>query len=248
MGLEMKPSVVYSRAPIVEAVLAVKVELPGDFSLEKFRKCHHRTESDYPTLEYIQGFSGEVQFGETLKTSTSSKLEGYRFVNAEKNQAYHTTFEGFSFHRLAPYIGWEQFVTEARRLWDVFRSTAHHRGYKRLGLRYINKFDFPVPQITMEDYFRTHLQVSPDLPQVMRRFFFSLLLPLPEITAEVAIVQTAIKAHDADQTSILLDIDIGRTEDMPPGDRLWDVFRDLHDWKNRVFEACITDQARERIK
>ena len=48
--------------------------------------------------------------------------------------------------------------------------------------------------------------------------------------------------------SLLLDIDIFRTEEIPNNDnQLWEVVEEAHVLKNNVFETCITEETRKLI-
>ncbi|MFN5625028.1 MAG: TIGR04255 family protein, partial [Planctomyces sp.] len=47
-------------------------------------------------------------------------------------------------------------------------------------------------------------------------------------------------------TSVVLDIDLFQDHALPNDEaELWKCFEALHDRKNEIFEACITDAARE---
>ena len=128
------------------------------------------------------------------------------------------------------------------------RRIARPRGYKRLALRYIDRFDFPFPTVKLETYFRTYPEVSRDLPQLMAGFFFRFNLPINDITATATITQTMVESTTPEHSSVILDIDLYRTESLPSGNELWPLFETLRIWKNKIFEACLTDSARELIR
>lgn len=45
---------------------------------------------------------------------------------------------------------------------------------------------------------------------------------------------------------LILDIDLSRAHDIPKDEEgIWHLFERLRDRKNEIFEACITDRARE---
>ena len=46
--------------------------------------------------------------------------------------------------------------------------------------------------------------------------------------------------------SLLLDIDVSRMDELPQNDEgLWAFVDRIREYKNMIFEACITDRARE---
>ncbi len=69
-----------------------------------------------------------------------------------------------------------------------------------------------------------------------------------ELKAQVLINQTVIPPAREGVVSVALDIDLFRIEDVPNSEReIWECFEHLHDSKNQIFEACITDKTRELI-
>jgi uncharacterized protein (TIGR04255 family) len=173
---------------------------------------------------------------------------GYVFLSPDKKQLFQAKRTGFTFNRLAPYPGWDAFFTEAKRLWEEYRKVARPRGYKRIALRYIDRFDFPLSTVQLETYFRTYPEVSRELPQLIAGFFFQLNLPIDEIQAVAAITQTMVEPTTPGHSSVILDIDLYRTEALPSGNELWPLFETLRIWKNKIFEASITESTREFIR
>lgn len=242
----MNPTATYTRPPIVETLLDIQVDLPGDFQLEKLLKCQNDVKNDYPEMQKKNLGAMQVSFGQGVSSSASMKPHGYVFIAPDKKQLFQARLDGFSFHRLSPYQGWDAFTTEAQRLWQLYRQIGHPQGYKRITIRTINRFDFSSPTVLLETYFRTFPQVSSDLPQLMNGFFFQFNLPLPEIQSEVTITETAVDPPTPDRCSILLDIELYRTANLT-GSELWSIFPTMRIWKNKVFEACITKSAQEMI-
>lgn len=245
----MTPGSPYSRAPIVEAIFDIQVELPSSFDLTSLLKCQNKVKADYPKRKKAQQFTGEFLFGDQDKVSTSASSEqvGYVFSSEDENQMFQVKPTGFTYNRLAPYPGWDAFFAEARRLWEEYRKVARPREYKRVALRYVDRFDFPSTKMKMETYFRTYPEVSRDLPQEMHGFFFQYGTVFEKVSAKAMITQTIVPPAMPGHTSIILDIDLFRTADLPSGNDLWPLFETLRSLKNEVFEACITDAAREVI-
>jgi len=245
----MAEGITYARPPIVEALLDIHVCLPESFSLESLLKCQQKVKKDYPKRTNAQAIKGEITFGPKLSTSASSEPAGYIFASDDGKQVFQAKRTGFTFNRLAPYPGWDGFFGEAKRLWEEYRRiTRPTGGYSRLALRYINRFDFPTPGILMEDYFRTYVEVSRDLPQVMEGCFVQFSVPMDDILSTATITKTMANPIIPGHCSVILDIDLYRTESLPTGAGLWEVFEKLRDGKSRIFEACLTDKLREMIR
>jgi len=73
-----------------------------------------------------------------------------------------------------------------------------------------------------------------------------LTIPQEDIKSLTLINETIIAPVRRDSVSVVLDIDIFRIVDLPTDENdIWGYFEQLHIRKNEVFEACITDKARE---
>lgn len=71
-------------------------------------------------------------------------------------------------------------------------------------------------------------------------------LPQTDIESTAVLNQTIVPSLQSDCTSVVLDIDLFRDQALPRDERgVWECFEVLHDRKNEIFEACVTDAARE---
>jgi len=236
----------YPKAPITEAIIDLRVELPPGVGVSELEKAHVGQEADYPRIERANVAVGHMEVGKQVTTSASTRHVGYWFRSADGKQIYQSRLDGFTMSRLAPYGSWEPFRDEARRLWDVYRSVAKPVKAIRLAVRYINRLDIPLPLGDFKEYLRTVPEVSPDLPQGLAGYFMRLAIPQDDIKSMVLLNQTIIEPAAPNVVSIVLDIDIFRKVELPTEEEdVWSFFEKLHLRKNDVFEACITDKARE---
>ena len=76
-----------------------------------------------------------------------------------------------------------------------------------------------------------------------------LRIPQNDIKSFALINETIVEPAGPGIASVVLDIDIFRTQELPSDEEeIWRFFEILHARKNDVFEACITDRARELFK
>jgi uncharacterized protein (TIGR04255 family) len=156
---------------------------------------------------------------------------------------------GFTFSRLTPYQTWAEFRTEARRLWNIYRAIAEPSTVVRVAVRNVNRIDIPLPVNDFSDYLRTYPQVSSDLPQGLAGYFMHLSLPLEEIKGHAMIIETIIPPVRPEFVSLVLDIDVFRTENLPTDDNgVWELLEQFRNVKDNVFEACITPKARSLFR
>lgn len=246
MTINMYSNKHYPKAPITEAVIDLRVELSPDVSVAELKRVRAEQEVAYPTIEKLNENIGQMQFGPQVSAAASTnKHVGFRFKSEDGKQIHQARLDGFTMNRLAPYQNWNSFRTEARRLWDIYRSVAKPCKIVRVAVRYINRIDIPLPMRDFRDYLRTVPEVSPDLPQELSSYFMQLVIPQDDVQGLALINETIIEFTE-NVVSVVLDIDISRTEDLPlEEDGMWELFEKLHIKKNKVFEACITDKARE---
>lgn len=237
----------YSKPPLTEALLDIQVELPPEVSVAELERCHEKVKNDYPNSSPIHQAFARIEVG-GVATSTTQPY-GFRFATADGLQLFQARRDGFTHNRLAPYNGWDDFRTEARRLWSVYRGVAKPVSVKRVAVRYINRLDLPQPVIDLKDYLRTSPEVSQDLPQAMAGFFMQVTLPLPDIKALVNLTETLAEPTQPNTVSVVFDLDLYRTDELPTDEgSLWELLEAFREKKDAVFEACITEKTRGLIK
>lgn len=246
----MPPQLPYPKAPITEAIIDIRVQLPEGTQVAELEKVHEGLEVAYPTKRNRMLAEFHGQMGEQGATAAaSSKPIGFLFKSADEKQVFQARLDGFTMSRLAPYESWDPFRDEARRLWRVYRSVAKPVRVTRLAVRYVNRLDLPLPVTDLKEYLRTVPEVSSDLPQGLAAYFMQLRIPQEDINSVLLINQTIIEPAKPGVASVVLDIDVFRFDD-PPADEqgIWDFLEVLRERKNHVFEACITRKARELFK
>lgn len=236
----------YQKPPITEAIIDLRVELPPELSLTELNKAHRGEEATYPIVEQLHAAYGQMQIGPQVSATAGRQHIGYLFRSGDGKQIYQARLDGFTMSRLAPYENWNALRDEARRLWDLYRSVAKPSKLIRLAVRYVNRIDIPLPLNDFKDYLRTVPEVSPDLPQGLAGYFMHIAIPMEDIKSLVLINETIIEPTSQNVMSVVLDIDIFRTADLPTTEQgIWAFFEELRARKDNVFEGCITDKARE---
>lgn len=239
----------YSKAPITEAIIDIRVSLSDQVKVSDLALMAEGEESSYPERRDRFYAEGRFQLGKDISASASSKHTGYVFYSEDKKQIFQAKLDGFTMSRLAPYGSWKPFRDEARRLWEKYRRIVNPTSINRLAVRYLNRIDIPLPLNDFDDYLLTMPQIAPDLPQELEGFFVRLQIPQPDIPVTLLLSEAIVEPARDGVVSVVLDIDMYRDKEVPCDEEsIWDFFEVLHDRKNVVFEACITDDTRELIK
>ncbi|MEJ7591281.1 MAG: TIGR04255 family protein [Planctomycetaceae bacterium] len=239
---------IYSKAPITEAIIDLRIAARAGINLEQLRRLSDEDQERFPRIDPIFETTGklQVQPGISASASAHQNQTGFRAISSDQKVVCQRQLSGFTLSRLAPYESWEPFRDLARELWDSYRTTVGCEAVTRIAVRYVNRIDIPESPVELKQYFRTSPEVSPDLPQMMEGFFMQIRLPQSDIASTAVLNQTIVASDKAGCTPVVLDIDLFRDHALPNDEcELWDFFEVLHNRKNEIFEACITDAARE---
>ena len=205
-------------------------------------------ERNYPKHEDAHEVRVDTEFQLGVSSSASARQNhiGYKCVSEDGRQICQARINGFSFSRLFPYEKWSLLRDESQRLWNIYRDRVQPTEIIRIAVRYINRIDIPGDRAELSDYLRTFPEVSEDLPQDLTGFFMQLTIPHEDIGATLLINQTIVPPPQEGFISLVLDLDLFRDREVPQDEEgIWNYLEILHERKNHVFEACITDASRE---
>ncbi|PIP08917.1 MAG: TIGR04255 family protein [Syntrophobacterales bacterium CG_4_8_14_3_um_filter_49_14] len=248
----MSEYTIFPNAPIVEAVLDIRVELPKDVTLDTLEMFYDKIKVRYPEKQHRTELSAGIRLdpqGASFEKPEASQT-GYLFRSQVEKKVVQSRLNGFSFNKLKPYSDWNTFRSEGRELWDIYRKIVKPLKITRIELRYINRIEMPLPLKDFKEYILTVPEVAPELPQALAHFFMRLVIPKPDTGAVAVINQTMeIPEGGGQRLPFIFDIDVFK-ETSYSGDEenMWKEFDELRDFKNEVFFKSITEQAKELFK
>jgi uncharacterized protein (TIGR04255 family) len=145
-------------------------------------------------------------------------------------------------NRVAPYLGWEESFRDTilERFKEV-QSVFPFETIKRIGLRYVNRIDFPERPLRWEEWFALTLPV-PTILQPLAHFqahFRSVLGPNMPCSINLG----TLPLPTPGLTSIILDIDVTWTEESPV-DAVAEGLERVHRPHRQLFEAYLLDRTR----
>jgi uncharacterized protein (TIGR04255 family) len=241
---------IFPNAPIVEAILDIRVKLPGDITLTDLLPFHDSIKQRFATKKerkFLKG--GFALLPEPRATVDDSGTDGYFFESSSEKKVVQARLDGFTFNKLKPYERWNLFRDEARELWNVYFEATHPTEILRIALRYINRIEVPLPLGDFSEYILTNPQVAPGLPQGVGQFFMHLVLRNNDIGADANIVETMDKATSENKLPLILDIDVWRkVQYTDNNEAMWDEFERLRNFKNDIFFKSTTEKAKELFK
>ena len=244
---------IFRNAPIREALVDIQVTLPegtGMVSLEKFADAVSKR---FPKKEDRYVYGGQIR----LEQGTQPKLleqsaehVGYQFRSAQNDKVVQGRTNGFTFSKLKPYDKWENLRDEAQKLWILYCNAMKPESVVRLGMRYINRIEMPLPMEGFKQYIITGPEIAEGIPQGVSEHFMRLVIP-DDQTGSVAIITSTIESVDPNASVLpyIFDIDVfKRVALAPDSGEIWKNFEQLRQYRNLIFFNSITDEARELFR
>jgi uncharacterized protein (TIGR04255 family) len=236
----------YSRAPIVEALIDVRVRLPQTAHIEKLRTVTASMTSKYPKVKAQLQANVSVGIGNQPIFSGTQTQTGWQFISEDEKEAFTARLDGFSYSCQAPYPGWQHFREEAAQLGATYINVTGALDVTRIAVRYINRVVIPLPIADYREYLLTAPEIAPGLSQELQHFVMQLQIPQDDIPDCMLVLnEGSLPSTEPDVAPVLLDIDLFRILSVPASsDEVWSTLEMLHERKNKIFEASITDKAR----
>lgn len=241
----------FPKAPIAEALLDIRVTFSSPVELARLESFHDTIRDHYPVKQGRVKWHGEIQVAkEEVQQAIRRGPEGFMFRSSDGRSVVQVRQDGFTFNWLKPYQTWEALRDEARRHWDGYRETFRPEAVTRLGLRYINRIELPLPF----DDFRVFVKTAPDIangmPQGVSALFMRIEIPDPKRGLMAIVTETMEPpVEEGKRLPLIFDIDVVRSvtfEAASPA--IWETFEQMREYKNEIFFASVTDRAKEMFR
>jgi uncharacterized protein (TIGR04255 family) len=236
----------FPKAPIKEAILDIRVELPAETDLEQLLQYEPLVKDRFPNKR--ERVRWEAQIDLNKDPTQSKQVDGRLYTSPDGKDMVQARLDGFTLNRLQPYDRWETFRDMGRELWELYVSIARPSTVTRIALRYINRLELPLPVGDFKDYILTGPEIAPSVSQALSGFFMRLEMPHDEYQA-MAIITETMEPDDGKFLPFIFDIDVIRQEKFSPlAPQIWETFELLRDLKNHIFFNSLTDRTKELFK
>lgn len=242
---------VFPHAPLTEALIDIRVKLPGNVSLSDLEILQDRIKDQYPTKKTRTMWQGTFKMKDEKDPLQDAQfqVDGYVFTSGDGRQVVQYRLDGFTFSRLRPYTRWEEIFSEAQRLWSIYLKGTKPLLVTGLAVRYINSIEIPSKTFDYDEYFTAPPRIPPALPQGLSHFLTQLVIPFPDRGAVAVITQTPSNTPDPINTVIILDIAVSKEMNLSPDDsKISDILNMLRDIKNEIFFNILTDKTKELFR
>lgn len=232
--------------PIVEALLDLRTSILGE--PEVFKALADELTEEFPTQEQRRNFEAKIEIKDGKLVSPhvdSSAFGGMRLANADQTLYVQFRPDGFTFNNMKIYMGGDQFIDEALRLWAFLVDRTRPESVSRIALRYINRLELP---LTHGDEFTKYLIAPPDLPKGAPQLvseFISRVVGHDARREATAVVIQQLKRDDnaGSPVAITVDVDVFRTGHFPVEvAALREILDALRLLKNETFFSLLTDE------
>ena len=238
----------YSRAPIVEAMIDIRVAPQPEMSLLDMADGLRHLQEDYPHRESL--FESGMFFSHE-DAPPFGWNEGVRYASQNQERVFQARTDGFTLSVLPEtYTCWADLRDEARKLWDAYVQVQKPEEITRVAVRYVNRFELPAER-PLSDFLTLQPNFAPSLGE-KNAFQLRMQFPQPELEATLLITQQTLTSQTPQSfQQILLDIDLFRDKipwKIEQNEQIWEFIEELRNRKNSVFESCITDETRRLIQ
>lgn len=239
---------VYKNPPIEEAVCEFQFSNPENWNLIHSGLLLERVKKRYggkPTEQRILRVTppkGEASSALPPSVEEITKVK----LNSVDGREIAAIGPGvLSVHLLKPYAGWEHFRSQIAEAFREYQKIGRPEAIRRIGVRYINRIVVPVAKGAPHEFFTTPpytipgIECSVDTYAIRGEYSLS--------GQSKVIVQLASIEAPPNAFGVVLDIDVSRNwkEDSQNMQSALKSVDELRDQERQVFEALITDKARD---
>ena len=189
--------------------------------------------------------------GAGVQQAVARAAEGFMFRTADQQRAVQARQDGFTYNWLKPYRTWDELRKEARTHWERYRDLFRPEAVTRLGLRYINRIELPLPLSDIRDYVKTAPDIADGMPQGVSSLFMR--LEIPDATSGLlAILTETIEAPtegNKQHLPLIFDVDVVRSATFAPDSlSIWETFEAMRQYKNQIFFTSMSERAKEMFR
>ena len=232
--------------PILEAVIHWEAHASKPLEQISLKESLTKQLPEYSIIQPQYGVEVKIMGtpDDTSQFSQHTQWNGFRLEDNPKNYVAQFTHTGIAFSRVQSYESWENFKTEALRIWGVFVELADPPAIRRLGVRFINRILLKQDEsistyIKSEPYRLSGLEVS------QKSFFYQDSYQVAGYPYQVNLVRTIQPSQTGlgSEEALIVDIDVFTNEVSCIQDGLNQQLAEMRWLKNKIFFSNITDTA-----
>lgn len=239
----------YSNPLIVEALCEFQFipSQPWDVTIPGL--LYDKIRDEFPVKHQQMGFgvglAAQPREGGMAEHRIELAPPRMQFFRSDKTALVQVGSDLLTINHLKPYPTWEAFKPLIFNNLKIYQEIAKPKGFRRIGLRYINKIEFDGGPVELTDYFNYYPFIPTALPQMHEAFQVRVEIPYEEGRDRLFLTLASMIPEQPGALSLLLDLDyvLVMPEHIPLGQTpVW--IEDAHITVENAFEVCITDKCR----
>lgn len=242
---------IYKDPPVIEALCEFHFvpNQPWDWTIPGL--FYREVDSEFPIRRQLNPFQIEVSAGPegTSVQNMAGNVERMQFVRPDEGALIQIGPNTVAVNHLKPYSSWETFKQMIDRALDVYRQVANPQAISRIGLRYINRLEFPgLQSVDIERFLLAAPAVPSAVPQTFSSWLQRVEIPFMEANGLLILHSSSVRDEGQQNVAFLLDLDfITLQAELVKLDSAMVWVEQAHDEVEKTFEACITDEARRLL-
>lgn len=202
-----------------------------------------RISEQFPDKQQEQAFQLTVTPQQQAVQQISTGLSKMQFLNKDKTAMVQIGPDLLGLNINIPYPGWPQFFKLISEQFQIYLDVASPKGFKRIGVRYINTIRFAETALELTKYFRYYPHLPEDIEQ--KHGPFNMRVMHPSDDGRDALILNFANVLPSETMTYLLDLDYSLVQ--PDKIQLrygLEWVEHAHGQIEKMFEACITDELR----
>ena len=237
----------YKQPPVIEALCEIHFEPGQVWDVTLLGLYYERVKNAFSAKRELRNVEVSVQAGPAA-VSQQVREVGVRmqFVRPDRTAMVQVAPNLLVVNQLPPYRSWADFraLIEAR-LGD-YLEVAKPKGIRRVGLRYINRFDFAPSEFDVQKFFAKSALIPAAVFETANPFLFR--LEIAQNKDELVLFTMGMPGSEEDKMSVVLDLDhVSQVDRASSSSDLLAHLDVAHDRIETIFESCLTKALRERL-
>ena len=236
----------YKNPPIVEALCEFQFIEKEPFDNTIPGLFYKEIQERYPKKIEQKGLSFAVNPKEGKIVPGVEMLGRMQFFNKDNTSLIQIGPNLLAVNFLKPYPGWEVFKPQIIKHLDIYKKLIPPAGFKRIGLRYIDKIEIPLinNSIAIEDYFKLAPSYPPGLGAHYDSVSIRMEFPYEGGRDKLIVALTSATPEKEGFGAFILDMDyfISSNDKIDIVEQEW--IENAHANIESAFESIIADKCR----
>lgn len=236
----------YKNPPLVEALCEFQFVPSQSWDLTVLGLIYEKVKGKFPHRQQQTGIG--VQFKATekgLEHVMEPAPPRMQFLKEDRKALIQVAPDLLVINQLSPYQAWVKFKPMISEALQIYKEVANPKGFRRIGLRYINRIDIKAKLIKIEEYLNFYPRTPEDMPQYHTNFISRVEITYTNNRDRMLVTASSIPSQNDNTTSVILDIDyIMGTSEAVASEDLEEWIEQAHTAIEKAFESCITDKSR----